>query len=236
MKLGLLTAAFPDLIARGDRRLGGRERLRDARDRVLARRRGASAPLRRRLPHRRRVASTPMAVHDVAGEPRARRSPRSPTTRTTCTPTTSTREAANAHLRKVIDAAQRARRRTVGTFVGNDKDRPYPENLERFREIWPRARRSRGRARRADRDRELPDDLQLRRVARRQQPRLRRRRSGARCSRRSPDENFGLNFDPSHLVWQMIDYERAVYEFGDASSTCTPRTSRCAATGCTSTA
>ena len=24
-----------------------------------------------------------------------------------------------------------------------------------------------------------------------------------------PDENFGLNFDPSHLIWQMIDIERA---------------------------
>ena len=30
-----------------------------------------------------------------------------------------------------------------------------------------------------------------------------------------PDANFGLNLDPSHLVWQMIDYERAVYDFGD---------------------
>src|SRR5439155_1925392 len=28
-----------------------------------------------------------------------------------------------------------------------------------------------------------------------------------------PDENFGLNFDPSHLVWQFIDYTRAVREF-----------------------
>jgi sugar phosphate isomerase/epimerase len=29
-----------------------------------------------------------------------------------------------------------------------------------------------------------------------------------------PDTNFGLNLDPSHLVWQMIDYVRVVYEFG----------------------
>lgn len=28
-----------------------------------------------------------------------------------------------------------------------------------------------------------------------------------------PDENFGLNLDPSHLVWQMIDYERVVRDF-----------------------
>jgi sugar phosphate isomerase/epimerase len=30
-----------------------------------------------------------------------------------------------------------------------------------------------------------------------------------------PDANFALNFDPSHLVWQFIDYERAIYDFGD---------------------
>ena len=30
-----------------------------------------------------------------------------------------------------------------------------------------------------------------------------------------PDDNFGLNFDPSHLVLQMIDYERVVREFAD---------------------
>ena len=30
-----------------------------------------------------------------------------------------------------------------------------------------------------------------------------------------PDGNFGLNFDPSHLVWQQIDYVRFVYDFGD---------------------
>ena len=47
------------------------------------------------------------------------------------------REAANAHLLKVVDAAQALGVKTVGTFVGNDKDRPYPENLERFKQIWP---------------------------------------------------------------------------------------------------
>ena len=47
------------------------------------------------------------------------------------------REEVNGHLRKVIDAAQRLGVDTVGTFVGNDKDRPLPENLDRFRQIWP---------------------------------------------------------------------------------------------------
>lgn len=31
---------------------------------------------------------------------------------------------------------------------------------------------------------------------------------------RIPSDNFGLNFDPSHLVWQHIDYIRCIREFG----------------------
>jgi sugar phosphate isomerase/epimerase len=30
-----------------------------------------------------------------------------------------------------------------------------------------------------------------------------------------PDANFGLNLDPSHLIWQMIDAERLICEFKD---------------------
>lgn len=30
-----------------------------------------------------------------------------------------------------------------------------------------------------------------------------------------PSRHFGLNFDPSHLIWQHIDYVRAIYEFKD---------------------
>jgi sugar phosphate isomerase/epimerase len=31
---------------------------------------------------------------------------------------------------------------------------------------------------------------------------------------RFPSPNFGLNYDPSHLIWQQIDYVRAIHEFG----------------------
>jgi sugar phosphate isomerase/epimerase len=30
-----------------------------------------------------------------------------------------------------------------------------------------------------------------------------------------PDAHFGLNLDPSHRVWLMIDYERVVYDYAD---------------------
>ena len=54
-----------------------------------------------------------------------------------------------------------------------------PRTSSRFRAIWPELVQHAGSAGRADRDRELPDDLQLRRVARREQPRLVARDLGA---------------------------------------------------------
>jgi sugar phosphate isomerase/epimerase len=30
-----------------------------------------------------------------------------------------------------------------------------------------------------------------------------------------PDDHFGLNLDPSHLILQLIDYERVIREFAD---------------------
>jgi sugar phosphate isomerase/epimerase len=124
------------------------------------------------------------------------------------------REQVNGHLRKVIDAAQRLGVEVVGTFVGNDKDRPLPENLARFRSVWPPIVRYAG-------ERgvnvaiencpmifswdEWPGGNNLAWA-----PAIWDEMFTA-----IPDENFGLNIDPSHLVWLMIDYERAVYDFGD---------------------
>jgi sugar phosphate isomerase/epimerase len=30
-----------------------------------------------------------------------------------------------------------------------------------------------------------------------------------------PSDNLGINYDPSHFVWQMIDYIKPIYEFKD---------------------
>ena len=124
------------------------------------------------------------------------------------------RSEVNAHLRKVIDAAQRLGVRIVGTFVGNDKDRPLPENMTRFREVWPPLVDYAG-------ERgvkiaiencpmifsydEWPGGNNLAYA-----PAIWEEMFSA-----LPAENFGLNLDPSHLVWLMIDYERAVYDFAD---------------------
>ena len=30
-----------------------------------------------------------------------------------------------------------------------------------------------------------------------------------------PSDNFGINYDPSHFIWQQIDYIKPLYEFRD---------------------
>ena len=129
-------------------------------------------------------------------------------------PDDAVREEVNGHLRKVIDAAQQLGVDVVGTFAGNDKNRPLPENLQRFREIWPALVGYAGeRGVKVAIENcpmifsydEWPGGNNLAWA-----PAIWDEMFSA-----IPDENFGLNIDPSHLVWLMIDYERAVYDFGD---------------------
>jgi len=124
------------------------------------------------------------------------------------------RERAAGHLTKVIDAAQRLGVPTVGTFVGRDRARTIEDNWTVFDEVWPPLV-----AHAAQRgvkiaiencpmifsDDEWPGGNNLAFA-----PAIWRE-----MFRRIPDDSFGLNLDPSHLVWQFIDCERAIYEFAD---------------------
>jgi sugar phosphate isomerase/epimerase len=124
------------------------------------------------------------------------------------------RAEANEHLRQVIAAAPKLGVEIVGTFVGRDPARSEPENMTLFREVWPPlveyaaehgvkiAIENCPMLFSYD---EWPGGTNLA-----HSPALWREMFDA-----VPDANFGLNFDPSHLVWQFIDYERAIYEFGD---------------------
>ena len=120
----------------------------------------------------------------------------------------------NAHLLKVVDAAAELGVPIVGTFIGNDKDRPLPENLERFRRVWPDLVAYAG-----DKGVKIAIENCPMIFSWDEWP------GGANLAwspaiweemfEAIPDDNFGLNLDPSHLVWLMIDYERAVYDFAD---------------------
>ncbi len=116
------------------------------------------------------------------------------------------------HLRQVITAADMLGAEVVNTFVGRDSALSVEENWPRFLEVWPplvqfAARRG---VRIAiencpmlfTRD-EWPGGKNLA-----HSPAIWRRMFEA-----IPDGNFGLNFDPSHLVWQRIDCDKALREF-----------------------
>ena len=124
------------------------------------------------------------------------------------------RAAVNEHTRKVIRAAARLGVPVVNTFVGRDQNRPHAENIAEFGKVWP------GIVEEAESlgvkvaiencpmifsGDEWPGGLNLA-----YSPAIWRE-----LFELVPSASFGLNLDPSHLVWQLIDYERAVYEFAD---------------------
>jgi sugar phosphate isomerase/epimerase len=128
-------------------------------------------------------------------------------------PDPAAREAANAHLRKVVDAAQALGVGIVGTFVGRDKRRTLSENLAEFRTVWPplvEYAGERGVTIAIENcpmifsDDEWPGGNNLAYA-----PAI-----WDEIFSVIPSENFGLNLDPSHLVWLMIDYERVVRDYG----------------------
>jgi sugar phosphate isomerase/epimerase len=124
------------------------------------------------------------------------------------------RAAVNAHLDRVVDAAVLLGVDVVGTFVGADPARSLTENLRSFAEIWPAlVDRARGKGIKIAIENcpmlfsgdEWPFGTNLART-----PHIWREMFNV-----IPEAGFGLNLDPSHLVWQMIDYERVVYDFAD---------------------
>ena len=127
-------------------------------------------------------------------------------------PDTDVRAFANAHLRRVIDAAQALGVGIVGTFVGKDQWKTVPDNFEQFRAVWPG----------------LVDYAAERgvRIAIENCPMIFSYDEwpGGINLASTPaawDEmfsivdspSFGLNLDPSHLVWLQIDYERVVRDY-----------------------
>src|SRR2546429_6627660 len=128
-------------------------------------------------------------------------------------PDHATREAANDHLRRVIEAAERLEVGVVGTFVGRDQDRSVADNLEDFKKVWPPIIKFA-----AQRNVKVAIENCPMIFSGDEWPGGRNLAYSPAIWRQMfeiiPDENFGLNFDPSHLVWQFIDHARAVREFG----------------------
>lgn len=116
------------------------------------------------------------------------------------------------HLGKVIEAAPRLGVTTVNSFIGRDPAKSIDENWPRFLEVWrPLVRRAEDHAVRIAIENcpmyftvdEWPSGKNLA-----VSPAIWRRMFDA-----VPSEYFGLNFDPSHLLWQQMDYLKPLREF-----------------------
>ena len=175
MKLGFLTAPFPETPLLRRRRLGGVRRLRGAGDRLLAeilRPHAAAmpAPATSTSPASRRRE----AKEIVGGARRTELADlrRSATIPNPLHPDPAHRETVIDHLKKVIVAAGRMGVPLVNTFCGGDAAKHVDANWQEALKVWPDDHRPCARQRRQARLRELPDDLQLRRMAGRAQHRL----------------------------------------------------------------
>jgi sugar phosphate isomerase/epimerase len=122
------------------------------------------------------------------------------------------RETVISHLKKVIEAAEMLEVPIVGTFIGKDKHKTVPQNLEDYAKIWPPIVKF---------AKEHGVKLAIENCpmifSYDEWPGGNNLASTPAIWRKMweiiPDDNFGLNLDPSHLIWQMIDYERVVRDF-----------------------
>jgi sugar phosphate isomerase/epimerase len=122
------------------------------------------------------------------------------------------REVVVAHLHEVIAAAAVMGVPVVNTFIGADRSRTQAENWEAAKQVWPALVKH-------------AEEVGVR-IAIENCPMIFSNDewpSGHNVAY-SPaiwrtmfeefGETVGLNLDPSHLVWQMIDIPRAIEEFG----------------------
>jgi len=117
-----------------------------------------------------------------------------------------------AHLKKVISGAALLGVPVVGTFIGKDKDKTVPQNLEEYARVWPEIVKFAG-----DQGVKIAIENCPMIFSWDEWPGGSNLAASPAIWRQMwqiiPDANFGLNLDPSHLILQMIDYERVVRDF-----------------------
>jgi sugar phosphate isomerase/epimerase len=116
------------------------------------------------------------------------------------------------HLKKVISAAALLGLNQVNTFIGRDPARSLEDNWRVFDERWPGiVRHAEGEGVRIGIENcpmfftqdEWPGGKNLAVSP----------RNWREMFRRIPSRALGLNYDPSHLVWQQMDYVAPLAEF-----------------------
>ena len=118
------------------------------------------------------------------------------------------------HLQRVIDASAALDINVMTTFIGRDHALSIDDNWARFEEVWPpliEHAESKGVKVGIENcpmlftGDEWPGGKNLA-----ISPAVWRR-----MFERIPSSHFGLNYDPSHLVWQQIDPYEPIWEFAD---------------------
>ena len=118
------------------------------------------------------------------------------------------------HLLKVIEASAKLDVNMVTTFIGRDQNKNVEENIELFKEVWPPIV-------------SFAEEKGVR-IAIENCPMLfgKEQWPGGQNLFTSPkiwrklfgiikSKNFGINIDPSHFIWQKMDYIAPIYEFKD---------------------
>lgn len=124
------------------------------------------------------------------------------------------REVFVAHLMALIHAAARLDVPVVTTFIGRDQKLNVEENLELVKQVWPAIIKTA-----EDEGIKIAIENCPMLFGPEQWPGGQNLCTSPEMWKRIfeilPSENLGINFDPSHFVWQQLDYVRAVREFGD---------------------
>ena len=117
-----------------------------------------------------------------------------------------------AHIRAVIDAAQQLGVGTVNTFIGRDPSKSIDDNWPLFLEVWPPLIRHA-----AERGIKIGIENCPMLFTKDEWPGGKNLAISPSVWRRMfeaiPDPTFGLNYDPSHLIWQQIDEVAPIAEF-----------------------
>lgn len=119
-----------------------------------------------------------------------------------------------AHLYKLIDASAMLDVYMVTTFLGRDPHKTVSENIEIVKEVWPSIIEYAGQkgvkiaienCPMLFTEDEWPGGQNL----------MTSPANWRRIFEVIDSPYFGINYDPSHFVWQQIDYIRPIYEFKD---------------------
>jgi sugar phosphate isomerase/epimerase len=118
------------------------------------------------------------------------------------------------HIKQVILAAEMLGLDVVNTFIGRDWKKSVEDNWPRFKEVWvPLIRFAEDHGVRIGIENcpmsftqdEWPGGKNLA-----HSPAIWRR-----MFEEIPSNNFGLNYDPSHMIWQHMDYLKPLRDFKD---------------------